>query len=804
MDAKRSLAIAVAVVAGLAMLVASPGIGSATAAGDVGARASDWTIQALPTPALAPNGHLSAVSCLSVASCWAVGYSHDGSGVDVSLAEHWDGTRWAIEATPNPHRGNNTFLTGVSCSSPTACTAVGDYVDGVGQQVALAERWDGRRWEIQPMSSPSGATSTFLTSVSCASSSRCSAVGYSSRGAGQTTSIALRWDGATWQSQEVPTLSGGTSSRLSSVGCASASACTAVGFSGDVFAAPQPFSARWNGVVWQIEPTPQPPGATRSVLSSVSCPTATECVAVGYWHDNGKGGGSLAEHWDGTAWTATPTPGGPTDVYNAVSCPTASACLVVGKRGLADFVAARWDGTTWTSTATPASGPQVDTNYRGLSCTTLSACVAVGASETATFDFTYLTLAAGWNGSSWANQVTPNPLGATSNDLVAVSCATEQFCVAVGYHWKSPSVAEPLVERWSGTRWSVDSTPPLQGSSLDAVSCAAEDDCLAVGSFVDSTGQSATLAEHWNGASWQVEATPVPAGSVGAGFSGVSCATAVAGNGAGRNTAGQGNRGVCVAVGAYGDASGATVMLAERRTATAWQIQPVTAPVGTVAGALYGVSCATLTACTALGAFHTASPTPSGPPGPCDFSCMVSEQWNGTSWEPHQPPAPQSSISSSLPSVSCYAPGACTAAGQWTPQDRAGGHPGITLADYWNGASWTIQATPDPPGVGGPNGTNNSPFESVSCASANSCTAVGNYDSGAANGAFLPLAEHRDASGWSVQAMPAPLGTYYNDLRGVSCPGPRMCMAVGMSYRYNVANNSPGPHVALAQLYRRA
>lgn len=80
---------------------------------------------------------------------------------------------------------------------------------------------------------------------------------------------------------------------------------------------------------------------------------------------------------------------------------------------------------------------------------------------------------------------------------------------------------------------------------------------------------------------------------------------------------------------------------------------------------------------------------------------------------------------------------------------------------------------------------------------------VGNYDGGDAHGGFQPLAEHRDASGWSVQSMPAPVGAYYNDLRGVSCPSAHMCMAVGMAYRYNVANLSSGPHVGLAELFSR-
>ena len=798
MGSKRSLGISVAAL--VLVLAGVPGVGAASSAPADGVRTPGWAIQALPTPSLAPTGHLSGVSCVTAVSCSAVGYSHDGHGVDVSLAERWDGSRWTIQPTVDPRQANDTFLTGVSCTAAAACTAVGDFIDSAGRQLALAEQWNGRRWERQSMPSPADATETFLTAVSCTSPTACVAVGYS-RHASQTRTLAEHWNGASWQIRSTPNVDGATGTRLSSVSCASGSACTAVGFSGDMFLNPQPVAERWNGTGWALQPVPQPAGSTQSTLSSVSCPAATRCVAVGHWHDSRKGGGTLAEYWDGTAWTVSPTPGLQTDAYTTVSCTAGDACLALGKSGTSDFVAARWDGTAWASTAAPAGGTLVDTNYVGLSCVSVSACVAVGAAETADFDFTYVTLAAGWNGTSWAPEATPNPSGATANELVAISCATEQACVAVGFQWKASDVSQPLVQRWDGRGWRVDSTPRLQGSSLSAVSCSAPDDCLAVGSYADAAGNLAALAEHWNGASWQVEPVPAPASSTAAGFTGVSCTTARHGDGSG--AADRSDRGGCVAVGAYGDATGAEAMLVERRQGTTWTIQPAPAPSGTTASDLSAVSCVSTTACTAVGEFQTGTQPPTFPPGPCDFSCTLSEQWNGTTWQVHLPVAPQTSVNSGLSSVSCTAADACTAVGQWSPQDRLGGHPGITLAEYWDGDSWTVQATPDPPGVGGPNGTNNSPFEAVSCADPHGCTAVGNYDGGDAHGGFQPLAEHRDASGWSVQSMPAPVGAYYNDLRGVSCPSAHMCMAVGMAYRYNVANLSSGPHVGLAELFSR-
>jgi len=41
---------------------------------------------------------------------------------------------------------------------------------------------------------------------------------------------------------------------------------------------------------WSLQPSPNPPGATDSVLSSVSCRTRAMCTAVGHWTDEPYGG----------------------------------------------------------------------------------------------------------------------------------------------------------------------------------------------------------------------------------------------------------------------------------------------------------------------------------------------------------------------------------------------------------------------------------------------------------------------------------------------------------------------------------
>jgi hypothetical protein len=85
---------------------------------------------------------LSGVSCTAANACTAVGdYDYGSISADYgTLAERWNGTTWAIQATPNP---TDSQLNGVSCTSATACTAAGDYSGSSPYGLTLAERYLG-------------------------------------------------------------------------------------------------------------------------------------------------------------------------------------------------------------------------------------------------------------------------------------------------------------------------------------------------------------------------------------------------------------------------------------------------------------------------------------------------------------------------------------------------------------------------------------------------------------------------------------------------------------------------------------
>ena len=247
---------------------------------------SSWTLQTTPNPT--PPGptfanELLGVSCPSTQACVAVG--SDSSGV---LVMGWNAGTWPIQSAPS--RGEGDSLSGVSCSSATSCIAVGSYMrttDGTIVAHALAERWNGSSWTLMQTPNPPGSHGTYLRRVSCSSRTVCTAVGhYYANARRQSRELAERWNGRRWQIQKVPTPSGARVSAISAVTCSSATDCTAVGsYRHMVPAGYRKYSTiavRWNGYHWALQHAATPAGLFNSRLLAVACPLPGKCTAVGY------------------------------------------------------------------------------------------------------------------------------------------------------------------------------------------------------------------------------------------------------------------------------------------------------------------------------------------------------------------------------------------------------------------------------------------------------------------------------------------------------------------------------------------
>ncbi len=239
------------------------------------AAAAAWAVVPSPSKGTS-NNLLNDVSCASSSSCTAVGYYTTSTGLR-TLAESWNGTTWSIKPSPNQGTGSNQ-LNGVACASSSSCTAVGTYTNSsTGSSQTLAESWNGTTWSIKP-SPNQGTSNNVLNGVSCTSSSSCTAVGnYTNISTGSFRTLAESWNGTNWTIKLSPNKLTSYNS-LQGVSCPSSSLCTAVGTGANTS---QTLVESWNGTKWSIVPSPSK--GSVNYLSGVSCASSSSCAAAGFY-----------------------------------------------------------------------------------------------------------------------------------------------------------------------------------------------------------------------------------------------------------------------------------------------------------------------------------------------------------------------------------------------------------------------------------------------------------------------------------------------------------------------------------------
>ena len=244
---------------------------------------------------------------------------------------------------------------------------------------------------------------------------------------------------------------------------------------------------------------------------------------------------------------------------------------------------------------------------------------------------------------------------------------------------------------------SPDSSASL--SELLSVSCTSAKACMAVGYYALGSLTTVTLVEMWNGAKWVVEPSSNPAGATFSYLAGVSCPQPTA----------------CAAAGYYSKGSGTKDTLLEAWNGAHWVIQPSPNPTGTTMSVLSGVSCLRTGGCSAVGSYQNS----------IGHKAPLAEAWNGAHWVIQPTPDPTGTTMNVLSGVSCSLSDVCMAAGDASKTASAG----VTLAEGWNGAHWTVGTTLNPAGQ--------SELLAVSCTSANACTAVGYSTKGAGTAYIL-------------------------------------------------------------------
>ena len=186
-----------------------------------GAVVNTGTVIPSPSPSWAENP-LNSVSCVTSTWCVAVGYQKP-NGSPQNLVLMYDGTSWTESAAPNVDASWDAMFS-VSCVSTTFCVAVGSSgTDAVTHVIS----WDGASWTTVESPNVSGVDS-YLGGVSCLSTAYCVAVGLTRGGNGVSKPLSMVWDGVAWGLETPPDVTPGNN-ELTSVSCVSATYCVAVG-----------------------------------------------------------------------------------------------------------------------------------------------------------------------------------------------------------------------------------------------------------------------------------------------------------------------------------------------------------------------------------------------------------------------------------------------------------------------------------------------------------------------------------------------------------------------------------------------
>ena len=467
--------ISLVVVCGLALAGAWPATGLAAAA----AKWGQGIEAALPTGAAAsPGVMLTSISCPSAGNCGAIGAYYDKNGDRQGVLLTEISGKWGpgVMAQLPGTATSPQFVTpdSISCPSAGNCTAVGTYTDINGTDGVFLTQTRGTwaRGLLARLPLHGSNDAVTLHSVSCPSVGNCSVVGDFADGNLGVQALVFSETAGHWARGGVVALpnnamAANQNSDLNSVVCPSNGNCTAVGFYADTAGNFQPLVLSEGSGKWAAGKEPAIPtdaGAPGGAwLNSVSCPSAGNCGAVGYYY-----GGNL-EHGLGLMLTET------------------AGTWARGVRALLP--------------AGANSVPMV--NLRSVSCSAPGRCTAVGLySDTSGYvQGLLLTQASG----KWARGVKAtlpaNAGGVQGVDLRSVSCSSAGNCSAVGIYYDSVQNTFGVRLNQGSGKWApgfeaglpTNADGSRQDVEMRSVSCTSSGNCNAVGSYRDRSGNSVGL-----------------------------------------------------------------------------------------------------------------------------------------------------------------------------------------------------------------------------------------------------------------------------------------------------------------------
>ncbi len=303
--------------------------------------------------------------------------------------------------------------------------------------------------------------------------------------------------------------------------------------------------------------------------------------------------------------------------------------------------------------------------------------------------------------------------------ILSVSCAAPGDCSAGGYYSDAAGHEQALVVTQTNGTWGTAEEIPGTGAlnaggsaRVDSMSCGAAGDCSAGGQYASKTVDGIATVQAFvaseTGGTWG-KAAEVPgiAAVNGGGYAtvnSVSCPSA----------------GNCSAGGSYTTAAPVTQAFVVNETSGTWgkaRVVPGSAALNKRGLAqVNSVSCASAGNCSAGGFYLDAA---------FDTQAFVASESGGTWGQAEEIPG-SAALNRHAPgamadSVSCGAPGDCSATGSYT--DASGAQQAFVAGQ----SSGTWSSAEEVPGTAALNGGGQAAAQSVSCAPAGLCNAVGQY-----------------------------------------------------------------------------
>ena len=355
-----NLVLVSATAAGLCAALLTAGVVPAAAGVRSAASGGSWG-RAIEVPGVAALngdgfGSILAMSCPSAGNCTAGGYfrSHPGHDQAMVVSER-NGTWGRAKEVPGiavVDKGPSAWaeLTSVSCASAGNCAAGGSYLSERQphhRAWVVSEnhgKW-GKAEQVPGIASLNKGRYAATNSVSCGSAGNCAAGGGYTDGSGSGQAFLVVQRHGRWRkAEQVPgtaPLATGDAAGVSSVSCASADNCSAVGGYGQyghrAFVIAER-DGRWGHAETIPGTTALATGGT-ALAGSVSCASAGNCAAVGWYKiSSGQFQKFVASEKHGRWGNAVEVPGMaalntggyPTLGFFLVSCRAAGNCSAGG------------------------------------------------------------------------------------------------------------------------------------------------------------------------------------------------------------------------------------------------------------------------------------------------------------------------------------------------------------------------------------------------------------------------------------------------------------------------------------------